>query len=142
MVFYAGKSKKHFYLKDYEYESFMPSLINQDFDWKDKRINLLLEDAVRLLGELNAYSQLVPDVDFFIKMHVLKEATKSSRIGCSRSKVPRTQLFGLISSTAEWRLLHTRYDHQTCRADRVRPNTRCTRRPRRNPVRPLVSAGR
>jgi Fic family protein len=71
----------------YEYSSFQPTLINHEWRFSDPALLTLLSEADRAIGALNAFAQLVPDVDFFIRMHVAKEATQSSRIEGTQTNI-------------------------------------------------------
>jgi len=85
--FKAGK-----YVKQIEYSSFLPVKVSKEWIISSPKINHLLSEANRLLGELNAFSQLIPDVDFFIKMHISKEATTSSRIEGTKTNMEEALL--------------------------------------------------
>ena len=71
--------KSGVYRQQYQYKSFLPEKINHTWIWDDPKINVLLEKATQSLGELNAFSIIVPDVDVFIQMHIVKEAQASSK---------------------------------------------------------------
>jgi Fic family protein len=73
--FKAGK-----WIKRLEYQSFSPEKINEEWLIADPALMTLLSKADRNLGKLDAFSDLIPDIDFFIKMHITKEATVSSKI--------------------------------------------------------------
>lgn len=64
----------------YQYKSFEPTEVNALWIWEEPTINLHLERATKALGELNAFSLIVPDIDLFIQMHITKEAQSSSKI--------------------------------------------------------------
>jgi Fic family protein len=53
--------------------------VNHQWSWDDPQIDTLLSEANRRLGELNGLSFIVPDLDRFIQMHVVKEAQMSSK---------------------------------------------------------------
>ena len=80
--FNAGK-----YVNMGDYKAFIPSKINYNWEWLDTKLNKLLAEANRQIGELNAYSLLIPNVDLYIKMHVKIEANKSSRIEGTKTTI-------------------------------------------------------
>jgi len=68
------------YISQGYYKSFQPTLINKQLHVDNMEVLQLLSQADRELGRLDMYSKYIPNVDLFISMHVLKEATQSSRI--------------------------------------------------------------
>ena len=73
--------------QEYQYKSFLPEKINHTFTWDDPQINTMLENATRALGELNAFTMIVPNVDMFIQMHITKEANTSSKIEGTKTEM-------------------------------------------------------
>jgi len=75
------------WVQQYQYKNFNPYHINHTWLVDDEQLSYLLSKANILLGELNAFSTLIPDVDFFIKMHIIKEAANSSRIEGTQTNI-------------------------------------------------------
>ena len=62
MAYQAG-----IYRQEKGFKAFIPSnLLNSHYVWQDERIVPALAEAMHALGELNAYSQLVPDSSAFL----------------------------------------------------------------------------
>ena len=73
--FQAGR-----YVQQEHYKSFQPNPINRPWVLDNMELIQLLGQADRELGRLDMYSDYIPNIDLFISMHVLKEATQSSKI--------------------------------------------------------------
>jgi len=73
--FKAGK-----YLNQGFYSCFMPEYINREWLLDDVELINLLGQAERAIGKLDMFSDYIPNIDLFIRMHVVKEATQSTKI--------------------------------------------------------------
>ncbi len=80
--FKAGTYVSHGY-----YKSFHPSQINRQWNLDNMEVIQLLSKADRDLGRLDMYSNYIPNIDLFISMHVLKEATQSSKIEGTQTNI-------------------------------------------------------
>lgn len=80
--FHAGD-----YVSQGWYDSYQPNKINRNWVIDDMGIVNLLSKADRIVGRLDMFSEYVPNIDLFISMHVYKEATKSSNIEGTQTKI-------------------------------------------------------
>lgn len=74
------------------YKSFQPEKVNKHWKIEDMEIIELLSQADRHLGRLDMYSDYIPNIDLFIRMHVLKEATQSSKIEGTKTNIEEALL--------------------------------------------------
>ena len=81
------KFKSGIYINHDDYKTFKPTYINNSWEWEDAEINTLLEEASRELGGLNSFSDLIPNIDVYIKMHIKTEANKSSKIEGTKTSI-------------------------------------------------------
>mgnify|MGYP005814412043 CR=1 FL=1 len=80
------------YVNQGYYQSFQPNMINREWLIDDMELVSLLSQADRQLGRLDMYSEYIPNIDLFISMHVLKEATQSSKIEGTQTNIEEALL--------------------------------------------------
>jgi Fic family protein len=80
------------YLNQGYYKSFQPEHINRSWLIDDMELQSLLSQADRHIGRLDMYSEHIPDLELFISMHVLKEATQSSKIEGTQTNMEQALL--------------------------------------------------
>ena len=83
----AGEKRKCF-----QYECFVPSFVNQEWTWTSRDLTMMLERSVKELAKLDTCAQFVPDIDLFIRMHVVREASASSRIEGTQTEMEEVVL--------------------------------------------------
>ena len=86
------KYKAGVFNRQFGYPSFHPEPLNKEWKISLPELTTLLEEANIRLGELNAFSIIVPDVNTFLRMYLVKEATQSSRIEGTRTTMDEAVL--------------------------------------------------
>src|SRR5687768_12117561 len=91
------------------YSSFEPSPLVREWRLDDMGLIGLLGQADRELGRLDMFSEHIPDVDLFIRMHVIKEATQSTRIEGTQTNMdealrPRSDV--AVERRDDWEEVH------------------------------------
>jgi Fic family protein len=81
-----------YYVSQGHYKSFQPTPIHRQWQIDNMEVLQLLSKADRELGRLDMYSNYIPNVDLFISMHVLKEATQSSKIEGTQTNIEEALL--------------------------------------------------
>lgn len=79
--FHAGKN-----INQGHYKSFQPNPLNREWLIDDMQLLGLLSKADRFLGRLDMYSEYV-NVELYIRMHIAKEATQSSKIEGTQTNI-------------------------------------------------------
>ncbi|MEM8582906.1 MAG: Fic family protein [Bacteroidota bacterium] len=74
------------------YRVFIPNQINTDWLIDDPKVLALSSEAHHAIGRLDAYGSLIDDIDQFIRLIVVKEATESSRIEGTYTEVEEVYL--------------------------------------------------
>lgn len=85
--FIAGKQ-----ITQDNYKSFQPEKINRQWYFDDMELLSLLSKADREIGRLDMYSEYIPNIDLFISLHVVKEATQSSKIEGTKTQIEEALL--------------------------------------------------
>ncbi|MCF8412379.1 MAG: Fic family protein [Melioribacteraceae bacterium] len=81
-----------YYNSQGSFKSFQPEKINRRWIIEDIDVINLLSKADRQIGRLDMYSEYIPNIDLFIKMHIAKEATKSNKIEGTKTNIEEALL--------------------------------------------------
>ena len=80
------------YRNNGDFRSFIPSPINDSWNWSSPEISSLLSVADRELGALSTYSEFIPDIEIYVRMHIRVEANKSNRIEGTKTTIEEDML--------------------------------------------------